>query len=120
MTQSIEHQMTQIYCFVDDFLKAHPKLANWRRSAHSRPRFTDSEVITIALLQSVFGVATLEGTYLLVARNYRSAFPHVPSYAQWLNRPHYNDRFREGATTAWLKDVLNNSRQGEFRTHPHL
>jgi len=91
MTQSIEHQMTQIYCFVDDFLKAHPKLANWRRSAHSRPRFTDSEVITIALLQSVFGVATLEGTYLLVARNYRSAFPHEPSYAQWLNRLHLLD-----------------------------
>jgi hypothetical protein len=40
--------MTEIYCFVDDYLRAHPALLRWRRSAHSAPRFTDSEVITIA------------------------------------------------------------------------
>lgn len=45
---SIEQQMTEIYCFVDDFLKAHPRRAQWRRSPNRRPRFTDSEVITIA------------------------------------------------------------------------
>jgi hypothetical protein len=26
---SIEHQMTEIYCFVDDYLKAHPGQARW-------------------------------------------------------------------------------------------
>jgi len=44
--------MTEIYCFVDDFLKACPALSRWRRSPHSTPRFTDAEVLTVALLQS--------------------------------------------------------------------
>ncbi len=100
MTLSIEYQMTQIYCFVDDFLKARPKLANWRRSPHAHPRFTDAEVITIALLQAVFGVATLEQTHLLVARNHRRAFPHLPSYAQWLNRLHLLDAHTSAMLTA--------------------
>ncbi len=51
MTQSIEHQMTQIYCFIDDYLNAHPQCAHWRRSPHSVPRFSDAEVLTIVLLQ---------------------------------------------------------------------
>jgi hypothetical protein len=41
-------QMTEIYCFVDDYLRAHLALLRWRRSPHCAPRFTDSEVITIA------------------------------------------------------------------------
>jgi len=88
MTHSIDHQMTQIYCFVDDFLHARPALAQWRHSPHARPKFADSEVITIALLQNVFGVATLKQTYRLVAHNHRAAFPNLPSYTQWLNRLH--------------------------------
>ncbi len=39
MTKSIEHQMTEIYCFVDDYLKAHPRCAQWQRSPHASPRF---------------------------------------------------------------------------------
>lgn len=88
MAQSIDHQMTEIYCFVDDYLRAHPGLAGWRRSPHSAPRFTDSEVITIALLQGRLGVASLKKCYHLVAQNWRSAFPHLPTYAQWVNRLH--------------------------------
>ncbi len=85
---SIEHQMTEIYCFVDDYLKAHPHQARWRRSPHSAPRFSDSEVITIALLQGSFQVASLKQTYRLVRANFQSAFPHLPSYAEWLRRLH--------------------------------
>jgi Transposase DDE domain len=88
MTESIEHQMTEIYCFVDDYLRAHPALARWRRSPHSAPRFTDSEVITIALLQGPLGVASLKKTYRMVAKNWRAAFPCLPSYTQWVNRLH--------------------------------
>jgi hypothetical protein len=88
MTESIEHQMTEIYCFVDDYLKAHPHCARWRRSPHSEPRFTDSEVLTIALAQGSFQVATLKQTYRLVANNFQSAFPYLPSYAEWLRRLH--------------------------------
>ena len=88
MTESIDHQMTQIYCFVDDYLKAHQALLRWRRSPHSTPRFSDAEVITIALLQGPLGVASLKKTYQMVAKNWRQAFPCLPTYTQWINRLH--------------------------------
>jgi transposase len=89
MRGSVEHQMTEIYCFVDDFLKAHPQLAQWRHSPHAQPRFSDAEVLTIALLQGVLEVATLKQTYRLVAQNWRAAFPSLASYKQWLTRVHH-------------------------------
>lgn len=80
--------MTSIYCFVDDFFKAHTNLANWRRSPNHRPAFTDAEVITIALMQSHLGVASLKTTYQLIADNFASAFPRLCSYQQWIARLH--------------------------------
>jgi hypothetical protein len=88
MTTNIEHQMTQIYCFVDDYLRAHPALLKWRRSPHSAPRFSDSEVITIALLQGPLGVASLKKCYRMVAKNWSAAFPALPTYTQWVQRLH--------------------------------
>jgi hypothetical protein len=85
---SIEHQMTEIYCFVDDFLRAHPAQARWRHSPNRKPRFTDAEVISIALLPSSFGCDTLKRAYKLVRDNWRSAFPHLVSYKQWVQRLH--------------------------------
>lgn len=85
---SIEHQMTEIYCFVDDFLKAHPRRAQWRRSPNATPAFTDAEVITIALLQGCFGCPTLKKAYQLVTDNWRAAFPRLCSYKQWMARLH--------------------------------
>lgn len=70
MGESVEHQMTEIYCFVDDYLRARPALSGWRRSPHSSPRFTDSEVITLALLQAPLGVASLKKCYRMVAKNW--------------------------------------------------
>ena len=89
MTKSVDDSMLTIYCFVDEFLTTHPALAQWRRSPHARPRFSDAEVLTIALLQGAFEVATLKQTYRLVARNWRAAFPHLPAYPQWLARLHH-------------------------------
>ncbi len=74
---SVIDQMTQIYAFVDDYLKAHPAQAAWRRSNNNAPAFTDAEVITLGLLQGAFGCATHKKTYQLVAANWRSAFPHL-------------------------------------------
>lgn len=88
MTQSIIHQMTEIYCFVDDYLRTDPTLGHWRRSPHAAPRFTDAEVITLALLQGPLGVASLKKCYQMVASNWAEAFPHLPSYTQWMNRLH--------------------------------
>jgi hypothetical protein len=88
MAESIEHQMTEIYCFVDDYLSAHPALSGWRRSPHSAPRSADAEVITIALLQGPLVVASLKKAYRMVAKNWREAFPRRPSDTQWVNRRH--------------------------------
>jgi IS5 family transposase len=83
---SIEHHLTELYVFIDDFLTDHPKLAHWRQSPHHQPAFTDAEVLTIALLQGCLGVASLKQTYRLVAHNYRCAFPSLCSYPQWIAR----------------------------------
>src|SRR5207247_9717649 len=88
MMKSVDYHMTEIYCFVDEFFKGHARLAQWRRSPHAQPAFSDAEVLTIALLQGVLEVATLKQTYRLVAHNWRTAFPHLPSYKQWLGRVH--------------------------------
>lgn len=89
MAHSIEHQMTEIYCFVDDYLRAHPRSARWRRSPHHSPRFSDAGVITIALLQGALGCATLKRTHALVEANWRRAFPRLPSYAEGDRRRQY-------------------------------
>jgi transposase len=83
---SIVEQMTAVYVFVDDYLRAHPAQSQWRRSNHRDPAFTDAEVITIGLLQGCLGVATLKQTYQFVAANHRAAFPRLTGYAQWLAR----------------------------------
>jgi len=85
---TIIEQMTELYCFIDDYLKAHPQRANWRSSPNCRPAFTDAEVLTIALMQSPLGVASLKQTYRLIHRNFASAFPRLCSYKQWLARLH--------------------------------
>src|SRR4030095_6333924 len=89
MPPSVDDHMTEIYYFVDEFLKQHPLLAHWRHSPHAQPQFSDAEVLTLALLQGVFEVATLKQTYRLVAHNWRTAFPHLPSYKQCLHRVHH-------------------------------
>jgi hypothetical protein len=83
---SIVDQLTALYVFVDDFLLTRSALAHWRRSPHRSPAFADAEVLTIALLQGCLEVASLKQTYRLVAHNYRSAFPHLCSYRQWIAR----------------------------------
>ena len=80
--------MTQLYVFVDDYLKEHPAQAAWRRSNNDAPAFTDAEVITIGLLQGAFGCATLKKACQLATANWRSAFPRLCSYGQWMARLH--------------------------------
>lgn len=82
------HQLTAIYVILADLFATHPQTANWRLSNHSQPNFTDAEVLTIALMQSYFQAPTLKRTYLLVRANDPHAFPHLPTYQQWLARLH--------------------------------
>jgi transposase len=82
------HQMTTIYVTLADFFATHPRLTTWRQSHNSAPAFTDAEVLTIALMASYFHTPTLKRTYDLVRANDPTAFPHLPSYKQWLARLH--------------------------------
>lgn len=88
MKKSINDQLIAVYCFVDDSLKNHPDLAQWRTSNNGAPQFTDAEVITIALMQGYFGCATLSQAYSLVRANAGTAFPHLCGYKQWVARLH--------------------------------
>jgi IS5 family transposase len=85
---SIYDQMIAIFVFIDDFLKAHASIACWRTSPNARPRFTDAEVITVALMQGVFGCQTLKQAYLLVASAFHDAFPSLCGYKEWIHRLH--------------------------------
>ena len=81
-------KLTEIYCFVDDFLKQHPKVSEWRKSNHRNPSFSDSEILTIALMQSEFGVESLRKTYTLIAENFAEEFPKLCGYKQFIRRLH--------------------------------
>jgi IS5 family transposase len=83
---SIEHHLTELYLFIDDFLTSHPALRHGRQSPHDQPSFADAEVLTIALLPGCLGVTSLQQTYRLIVHNYRSAFPRLCSYQQWIAR----------------------------------
>jgi hypothetical protein len=84
---SICEQLILVYCVADDGLKNEKNGGNWRKSNHN-PKCTDAEIIAVAMMQSYFGCATLKRTFLLVKANEPKAFPHLPSYPQWLARWH--------------------------------
>ena len=84
---NISEQLTLVYCLVDDGLKSEKNAGKWRKSNHN-PKCTDAEIMAVVLMQSYFGCATLKRTYLLVKANDLKAFPHLPSYKQWLARWH--------------------------------
>lgn len=84
---SIKEQLVLLYCTVDDLLKMQARQGEWRESNH-KPRFTDAEVLVIALMQSYFRTDTLKRAYLLVKANDPTAFKYLPTYKQWMGRLH--------------------------------
>jgi hypothetical protein len=83
---NLQHRLVECYVFIDDYLQAHPDVADWRRSNNDEPDFTDAEVLTIALMQGYFRTDTLKRTYQLVSQNTPKAFPERPDYKQWIRR----------------------------------
>ena len=64
---SIEHQMTEIYCFIDDYLKAHPKTCRLATLTHnSQPAFTDAEVLTSCSVARLLRLRHTEESLLAV------------------------------------------------------
>ena len=83
---NLQHRLVECYVFIDDYLQAHPDVADWRRSNNDEPDFTDAEVLTIALMQGYFRTDTLKRTYRLISQNVSEAFPERPGYKQWIRR----------------------------------
>ncbi len=83
---NIETRLIECYAWIDDYLRAHPEIARWRRSNHNRPTFTDAEVLTIALMQHTLGTDTLKRTYEIIMGTCGSLFPNAPTYKQWTRR----------------------------------
>jgi len=86
--KKILEKMTEIYCFVDDFLQMNPQISKWRRSNHANAPFSDAEILTIALMQSEFGVESLRKTYSLIEENFAAEFPALCGYKQFIRRLH--------------------------------
>ena len=86
--KKILDKLCEIYCFVDDFLQQNPQVSNWRRSNHNCPPLSDAEVLTIALMQSQFGVESLRKTFSLIEENFAAEFPTLCGYKQFVRRLH--------------------------------
>lgn len=87
MTKILD-KLCEIYCFVDDFLKQHPQVSNWRRSNNRHPALSDAEVLTIALMQTEFGAESLRKTFVLIEANFAAEFPALCGYKQFIRRLH--------------------------------
>lgn len=112
MTNDVDTLATALYVKTDDLLKAAPHLASWRPKVGIAPRLTDSELVTLAMMQALLGF-TSEARWLRYARAHLGhLFRYLPQ------QPGYNKRLRDAAdlvrtvirvlavdTTLWTDDV---------------
>jgi hypothetical protein len=103
---------TALYVTTDDLLKRAPYLAPWRPMVGIRPKLTDAELVTLAVLQALLGFCS-EARWLRYAHAHLGhLFPYLPK------QPGYNKRLRAAAdlirqvtralasdTTFWTDDV---------------
>jgi hypothetical protein len=103
MDTDLDTLATALYVTCDDLIAAHPEQAPSRPRIGIRPRITDAEIITLAVLQSLQGY-TSEARWLRhVAADPALAamFPRRPG------QPGYNKRLRRLAgLMAWLAATL--------------
>lgn len=101
MDADLDTLATVLYVRVDDLLKAFPERVPPRPRVGIVPRLTDSELVTLAVMQALLGF-TSEARWLRHARaSLRHLFPYLPQ------QPGYNKRLRKlTATIAWLIPVL--------------
>ena len=102
MDADLDTLATALYVRTDDLLKASPERHSVAaRRSGSRPKITDAELITLAVMQALLGY-TSEARWLRYTRSHlRHLFPYLPK------QPGYNKRLRRlGATIGWLVGVL--------------
>ncbi len=101
MDADLDTLATALYARTDDLLKAFPEYAPWRPAVGLRPRISDAELLTLAVLQGLLGFAS-ESRWLRHARaRLRYLFPCLPGQSG------YNKRLRKlAATMTWLIRTL--------------
>ncbi|WP_018683199.1 IS982 family transposase [Actinokineospora enzanensis] len=112
MTTDIDTLATALYVRTDDLLKDAPHLAPWRPRVGLKPRLTDAELVTLAMVQALLGF-TSEARFL---RHAHARLHHLFRYLP--GQSGYNKRLRNAAglvkavirllaadTTLWTDDV---------------
>lgn len=98
MTNEVDTLATALYVRTDDLLAAAPGLAPWRPKIGIKPRLTDAELVTLAVMQALLGF-TSEARWL---RHARAHLGHLFRYLPL--QPGYNKRLRGAA--ALIRSVI--------------
>ena len=112
MDADLDTLATALYVATDDLLKRAPHLAPWRPAVGIAVKLSDSELVTLAVMQALLGY-TSEARWLRYARAHLGhLFPYLPQ------QPGYNKRLRAASgllqhvvgvlardTTLWGDDV---------------
>ena len=101
MDTDLDTLATALYVTTDDLLRAHPERVPARPKIGLRPRTSDAEMLTLAVMQALLGY-TNETQWLRYARKHLLAmFPTLPLQSG------YNKRLRKlAATMSWLVGEL--------------
>lgn len=86
-TWSLEDIFTIVYVFVDDaYDKLFGSQSYFRLSSNNKPVFTDSEVITLALVCELSGFESRNSWWNYVSKNYRQLFPKLCDRTRYCRR----------------------------------
>lgn len=77
---------TALYARIDDELKASPWLAPWRPKVGIRPRLSDAELLTLAVMSALLGYTSERRWLRRVDRDFRGLFPYVPGQSGYGKR----------------------------------
>ena len=86
----MNHDITELFCFIDDFCKAFDEeLTKRQLSQNSKkptrvPGLTSSEILTILLMFQTSYMVNFKRFYLHCMEKYRREFPNMPSYERFL------------------------------------
>ena len=106
MARSIafEDLATVVYVWVDDWYQAHA--VGWRQGqAGAKPRFSDSEVITLLLLMDFLPFPGETQFLGFVRAHYRALFPHLPGQSQFNRRARRLWPWVEALRRHWAEDL---------------
>ncbi len=84
---SIKEVLTIVYIVVDDaYKKLFGSQSYFRTSPNNEPKFTDSEVITIAIVGELAGAKSRNGWHEQVRKNHRELFPDLCDRSRYERR----------------------------------